>query len=219
LLLGHRYYDPTLGRFLSRDPIKDGRNWYTYCENNPVPFVDPNGLQITGTGVGNFRRVESLPERSRRAIAIVNDPEGWKARWRDPNGRDQTDPCPGRHPGQRHPRYTDCGRFVHAVVFPDDPNFPKVGSWRMVEYVTALPVEWEWGTISGGGMKPGDVLLRGGHVAILVDYYAHWDGKKFVTRYEVAEASFGDHGPRLNVYDGVSALAGHFEYWGRPGGS
>jgi RHS repeat-associated protein len=26
LLLGHRYYDPTLGRFLSRDPIGDGRN-------------------------------------------------------------------------------------------------------------------------------------------------------------------------------------------------
>jgi RHS repeat-associated protein len=43
LLLGHRYYDPTLGRFLSRDPIKDGRNWYTYCANNPVRFADPEG--------------------------------------------------------------------------------------------------------------------------------------------------------------------------------
>ncbi len=43
-LLGHRYYDPTLGRFLTRDPIQDGRNWYVYCENNPVDGQDAAGL-------------------------------------------------------------------------------------------------------------------------------------------------------------------------------
>lgn len=43
-LLGHRYYDPSTGRFLTRDPIKDGRNWYGYCENNPAILADPNGL-------------------------------------------------------------------------------------------------------------------------------------------------------------------------------
>jgi RHS repeat-associated protein len=45
-LLGHRYYDPSTGRFLTRDPIKDGRNWYAYCENNPLKAVDPDGLQV-----------------------------------------------------------------------------------------------------------------------------------------------------------------------------
>jgi RHS repeat-associated protein len=44
-LLGHRYYDPGTGRFLTRDPIQDGRNWYTYCGNNPLVSVDPEGLQ------------------------------------------------------------------------------------------------------------------------------------------------------------------------------
>ncbi|ARU45006.1 hypothetical protein CCB81_12970 [Armatimonadetes bacterium Uphvl-Ar2] len=43
-LLGHRYYDPTTGRFLSRDPIKDGRNWYVYCESSPLSRRDPLGL-------------------------------------------------------------------------------------------------------------------------------------------------------------------------------
>jgi len=43
-LLGHRYYDPATGRFLTRDPIKDGRNWYGYCENNPMGWIDPSGL-------------------------------------------------------------------------------------------------------------------------------------------------------------------------------
>ena len=40
----NRYYDPSLGRFLTRDPIRDGRNWYTYCESNPLSRLDPAGL-------------------------------------------------------------------------------------------------------------------------------------------------------------------------------
>jgi RHS repeat-associated protein len=42
-LLGHRTYDPDTGRFLTRDPAKDGRNWYAYCGNNPVGRFDANG--------------------------------------------------------------------------------------------------------------------------------------------------------------------------------
>lgn len=45
-LLGHRYYDPTIGRFLTRDPIKDGRNWLTYCGNNSTSTVDPEGFGV-----------------------------------------------------------------------------------------------------------------------------------------------------------------------------
>ena len=39
-----RYYDPLLGRFTTEDPALAGLNWYTYCTNNPVGFVDPLGL-------------------------------------------------------------------------------------------------------------------------------------------------------------------------------
>jgi len=39
-----RYYDPSLGRFLSEDPAFDGLNWYTYCANSPLLFIDPSGL-------------------------------------------------------------------------------------------------------------------------------------------------------------------------------
>jgi RHS repeat-associated protein len=45
-LLGHRYYDTSTGRFLTRDPVKDGRNWYAYCHNNPLKWVDPEGLVV-----------------------------------------------------------------------------------------------------------------------------------------------------------------------------
>ena len=44
IYLRNRYYDPETGRFISEDPAKDGLNWYAYCGNNPVNFVDPWGL-------------------------------------------------------------------------------------------------------------------------------------------------------------------------------
>lgn len=48
MLLGHRYYVPSTGRFLTRDPIKDGRNWYAYGagEESPTHFVDPDGQVV-----------------------------------------------------------------------------------------------------------------------------------------------------------------------------
>ncbi|MBU2475304.1 MAG: RHS repeat-associated core domain-containing protein [Nanoarchaeota archaeon] len=42
---GARYYDSSLGRFITSDPGHDGVNWYAYVGNNPVTRVDPNGLE------------------------------------------------------------------------------------------------------------------------------------------------------------------------------
>jgi len=39
-----RYYKSSTGRFTQQDPIGDGLNWYVYCNNNPVSFIDPSGL-------------------------------------------------------------------------------------------------------------------------------------------------------------------------------
>ena len=44
---GARYYDTDMGRFISRDPVQDGRNWYVYCSNNPLSYIDPNGLAVS----------------------------------------------------------------------------------------------------------------------------------------------------------------------------
>jgi RHS repeat-associated protein len=45
IYFGRRYYAPSLGRWLSRDPAKQTLNWYTYCSNNPMNRVDPSGLE------------------------------------------------------------------------------------------------------------------------------------------------------------------------------
>ncbi|KJR97693.1 MAG: hypothetical protein VR68_12300 [Peptococcaceae bacterium BRH_c4a] len=39
-----RYYDPATSRMLTEDPARAGLNWYTYCNNNPINFIDPQGL-------------------------------------------------------------------------------------------------------------------------------------------------------------------------------
>ena len=45
IYLRNRYYQPTTGRFINEDPIKDGLNWYAYANNNPVMFIDSSGLK------------------------------------------------------------------------------------------------------------------------------------------------------------------------------
>jgi len=42
-----RYYDPTIGRFISEDPLRfgGGDSFYVYSEDNPASLVDPFGLQ------------------------------------------------------------------------------------------------------------------------------------------------------------------------------
>ena len=44
VLMGHRYYDTRIGRFISQDPAGDGDNWYEYADNSPTNAVDPMGL-------------------------------------------------------------------------------------------------------------------------------------------------------------------------------
>jgi len=48
--VGNRYYDPTTGRFLQRDPIgiMDGTSVYSYVLNSPTILVDPSGLSFLG---------------------------------------------------------------------------------------------------------------------------------------------------------------------------
>ncbi|MGH9838258.1 MAG: RHS repeat-associated core domain-containing protein, partial [Blastocatellia bacterium] len=44
-----RYYNHTLGRFISEDPIR-ANNLYAYVDNNPIKFRDPTGELLCGLG-------------------------------------------------------------------------------------------------------------------------------------------------------------------------
>ena len=92
-LLGHRYYDSSIGRFLTRDPIKDGRNWYSYCESNPISFQDATGLSkliLPGSPNGLPPGWTQLPHGGGTAAE----------RWLAPGGQEGLEFHPGQ-PGQK----------------------------------------------------------------------------------------------------------------------
>ena len=59
-----RYYNPANGRFNAEDPVKDGFNWYAYCGNNPIMYVDPTGLIMEGD--------ENLPDEIQILLNGIN---------------------------------------------------------------------------------------------------------------------------------------------------
>ena len=48
---GFRDYSPAHARFITEDPIRDGKNWFAYVGNNPVNWVDPWGLSASDGNV------------------------------------------------------------------------------------------------------------------------------------------------------------------------
>jgi RHS repeat-associated protein len=101
--LGHRMYDSSTGRFISRDPIRDGYNWYVYCDNDPINAVDPQGLDDHPGGINNNGK--------KPLWVIVSSSDDKHPITAPPGG---TVPIPGR-PG-----------MVGRPVYPIDEN----GNWQ-----------------------------------------------------------------------------------------
>jgi RHS repeat-associated protein len=63
--VGHRWYDPSTGRFLQRDPIGilGGSNVYEYARSSPSSSVDPDGLMTPGSWWPNTGIIRYGPSR------------------------------------------------------------------------------------------------------------------------------------------------------------
>ena len=138
MLLGHRYYDSSIGRFLSRDPINDGRNWYTYCDNNPLTWVDEDGLDAKDVADhGN-----KFSEPPFKQDYINRHDKAWN------NGKTR--------------EYTDCGVFAGECARKHDKDYPFSGTSIQRQYVQKSPL---WKVIkitSDTKFERGDILWRKG---------------------------------------------------------
>lgn len=96
-----REYLPEMGRFAAEDTIKSGNNWYTYCVNNPISFIDKIGLEsyvfyTTGEKSDFTKQAEwkmkQLEQKGEHVVMIpvasVDDfTNGWEAMGEE-NGKD-----------------------------------------------------------------------------------------------------------------------------------
>ena len=56
-----RFYNPVIGRFLNEDTYYgDGLNLYTYCQNNPVYYIDPSGHKVCKRKYERYKKLRKL---------------------------------------------------------------------------------------------------------------------------------------------------------------
>ena len=82
IYLRNRYYDPSIGRFITEDPIQHGNNWYIYANNNPVMFVDPWGLTYLiawSYGTTDVHEFEQYHADKGYDINVDGDTSDWDA--------------------------------------------------------------------------------------------------------------------------------------------
>lgn len=75
---GARNYDPALGRWMNIDPLAEkfpNMSPYVFCANNPLFYVDPNGMEIVN---GETARREDLENRVKLHKEYVDSKYGGK---------------------------------------------------------------------------------------------------------------------------------------------
>ena len=111
-----RFYDPSMGRFLSEDPLEfaGGRNFYTYTRNDPVSLFDPSGLTPTQGNVV----APLMPGDNAGVVANLDDPR-LKALF--PSGPGSPWPKGTQHYGESE----QCVSFTKFFT-----GLPCSGCWR-----------------------------------------------------------------------------------------
>ena len=70
--LRSRYYYPSNGRFLTEDPKRDGLNYYTYANNNPLFFIDPTGWVAVALSDWYNQKLDYITERYKNVSGVLD---------------------------------------------------------------------------------------------------------------------------------------------------
>ena len=149
--VGVRWYDPAVGRFLQQDPWLGSiyapltLNAYGYCVNDPIQWVDPEGL--TSFGIDFDFWVVHLE------LGWTDSPTGWR-----PYVQLGLDPIPApgisvvTSPQNVSPGFGASG----SITFPTPVPIPGVGCiWIPAGLVLGGGWNGGWFWFWGGGGPPG----------------------------------------------------------------
>ena len=77
---GFRDYASGLARFTTVDPIRDGSNWYAYCNSDPINYVDAWGLTASDNNSSNNGMYGERYHNGQYVLTVdVNNPEAFEA--------------------------------------------------------------------------------------------------------------------------------------------
>lgn len=179
-----RYYDPTVGRFMSVDPIlgepSRPQTWnrYSYVNNSPINLVDPTGMYETMCGANLDCQQQAVNFETARTAALESSDPAARAAAAAYGGPGEANNVwlTFATSGADHP--ADTGAYTayssNMTVRTNASGDVVVGSQG------TIPV---WGVVvtfnGSNGITPANVAHEGVHVAHALSFFHSWNGSSF----------------------------------------